>query len=41
MYHLFVESKKYNRLVSISKRSRLTDVANRLEGRAKEGAVGK
>ena len=30
MHHLYVESKKYNKLVSITKRSRLTDKDNKL-----------
>ena len=29
-YHLYVESKKYNKLVNITKRSRLTDIENKL-----------
>ena len=29
-YHLYVESKKYNKLVNIKKRSRLTDIENKL-----------
>lgn len=41
VYHLFVESKKYNRLVNTTKRNRLTDTGNRLVGRGKARAVGK
>ena len=29
-YHLYVESKKYNKLVNITKRSRPTDIENKL-----------
>ena len=29
-YHLYMESKKYNKLVNITKRSRLTDIENKL-----------
>ena len=29
-YHLHVESKKYNTLVNIAKKSRLTDIGNKL-----------
>ena len=29
-YHFYVESKKYNKLVNISKRNRLTDIENKL-----------
>ena len=39
-YHLYVESRKYNKLVSIiiiKKRSRLTDIENKLVGTDGEG----
>ena len=29
-YHIYVECKKYNKLVNITKRSRLTDIENKL-----------
>ena len=29
-YHLYVESKKYNKLVNVTKKNRLTDTENRL-----------
>ena len=29
-HHLYVESKKYNKLVNITKKSRLTDIENKL-----------
>ena len=45
-YHLYVESKKYNKLVNITKRSRPTDIENKLvvtsgEGYGRMGEIGK
>ena len=39
-YHLYVESKKYNKLVNITKRSRPTDIENKLVVTSGWGGVG-
>ena len=39
--HLYVEPKKYNELVNITKRSTLTDIENKLVATTREGKVGR
>ena len=41
-YHLYVESKKYNKLVNVTKKNKLTDTENKLvvTGRKREEGRG-